>query len=190
MNRCRWTGDDPLLIEYHDNEWGVPLHDDIKQFEFISMEVMQCGLSWLTVLRKRDALRLAFDDFDAFKVAQYDDGKVEEIMDMEGIIHSPRKIRAIINNAKAFLRIQEEFGSFSSYLWQFTDNKTTVYPGHAEGSVFIAKNDLSDRVSDDLKKRGFAYLGSITVYSHLQAAGVINDHKDYCFRYHQLNEGS
>ena len=186
MKRCRWTGDDPLLIEYHDNEWGVPLHDDIKQFEFLSMEVMQCGLSWLTVLRKRDALRLAFDDFDAFKVAQYDDEKVEEIMGMEGIIHSPRKIRSIINNAKAFLRIQEEFGSFSSYLWQFTDDKTVEYPGHAEGSVMVAKNELSDRVSGDLKKRGFSYLGSVTVYSHLQAAGVINDHQDYCFRYKQL----
>jgi DNA-3-methyladenine glycosylase I len=188
MKRCSWTGDDPLLVEYHDKEWGLPIHDDRKQFEFLSMEVMQCGLSWLTVLRKRDALRSAFDDFDASKVALYDDVKIEEIMGTEGIIHSPRKIRAIINNAKRFLRIQDEFGSFSSYLWQFTDNKPVEYPGHADGSVQIASNDLSDRISSDLKGRGFSYLGSITVYSHLQAAGVINDHLNYCFRYHQLHE--
>ena len=188
MKRCSWTGDDPLLIEYHDKEWGIPLHDDRKQFEFISMEVMQCGLSWLTVLRKREALRSAFDDFDASKVALYDEAKVAEIMGMEGIIHSPRKIRAIINNAKVFLKIQDEFGSFSSYLWQFTDDKPVEYPGHAEGTVFIAKNALSDTISSDLKRRGFSYLGSITVYSHLQAAGVINDHLDYCFRYHALHD--
>ncbi|MDY0288251.1 MAG: DNA-3-methyladenine glycosylase I [Sphaerochaeta sp.] len=190
MKRCSWAGDDPLLIDYHDKEWGIPLHDDRKQYEYISMEGMQCGLSWLTVLRKRDALRIAFDDFDAAKVARYDDGKVEEIMRVEGIIHSPRKIRAIISNARVFLCIQEEFGSFSSYLWQFTDNKTVVYPGHADGSVLIAKNELSDTIHSDLKGRGFSYIGSITMYSHLQAAGVINDHRDYCFRYHQLNEGS
>jgi len=184
MKRCNWTGDDPLLVEYHDKEWGVPLHDERKQFEFLSMEVMQCGLSWLTVLRKRAFLRSAFDDFDANKVALYDEAKIEEIMRIEGIIHSPRKIRAIINNAKAFLRIQEECGSFSSYLWQFTDNKPVEYPGHAEGSVLIAKNELSDTISRDLKSRGFSYLGSITVYSHLQAAGLINDHLAYCFRYH------
>ncbi|MDT4761791.1 DNA-3-methyladenine glycosylase I [Sphaerochaeta sp. PS] len=188
MKRCSWTGDDPLLIDYHDKEWGVPLHDDRKQFEFISMEVMQCGLSWLTVLRKREALRLAFDGFDPSKVALYDEPRVEEIMKVEGIIRSPRKIRAIINNAKVFLKIQEEFGSFSSYLWQFTDNRIVEYPGHADGSVTIAKNDLSDRVSSDLKKRGFSYLGSITVYSHLQAAGIINDHHASCFRYQQSNE--
>ncbi len=186
MRRCSWTGDDPLLIEYHDNEWGIPLHDDLRQFEFLSMEVMQCGLSWLTVLRKREALRSAFEGFDPSKVAQYDEEKVEDIMRMEGIIHSPRKIRAIVGNAKAFLRIQDEFGSFSSYLWNFTDNKTVTYPGHAEGSVLLARNELSDLISGDLKKRGFSYLGSITVYSHLQAAGIIDDHLDYCFRHRQL----
>jgi len=190
MKRCSWTGDDPLLIEYHDTEWGVPLHDDRKQFEYLSMEVMQCGLSWLTVLRKRDILRLAFDNFDVSKIAMYDDERAEAIMKIEGMIHSPRKIRAIINNAKAFLRIQVEFDSFSSYLWQFTDNKTIEYPGHADGSIVIAKNDLSDRISNALKGRGFSFLGSITVYSHLQAAGLINDHCDYCFRYHQSAEES
>jgi len=190
MKRCSWTGDDPLLVEYHDKEWGVPLHDERKQFEFLSMEVMQCGLSWLTVLRKRENLRSAFDDFDINKVALYDEAKIEEIMKIEGIIHSPRKIRAIINNAKAFLRIQEESGSFSSYLWQFTDNKTVEYSGHADGSILIARNELSDTISKDLKSRGFSYLGSITVYSHLQAAGLINDHRDYCFRYHSSDENA
>ncbi|AEC02700.1 DNA-3-methyladenine glycosylase I [Parasphaerochaeta coccoides] len=188
MKRCSWTGDDSLLVEYHDKEWGIPLYDDYKQFEYLSMEVMQCGLSWLTVLRKRAVLRSAFDEFDASKVALYDEMQVERIMKLEGMIHSPRKIRAIINNAKAFLKIQEVFGSFSSYLWQFTDNKTVEYPGHADGSVCITRNDLSDKVSRDLKERKFSYLGSITVYSHLQAAGVINDHRNYCFRYRHVEQ--
>ncbi|MGH0052682.1 MAG: DNA-3-methyladenine glycosylase I [Sphaerochaetaceae bacterium] len=190
MKRCSWTGNDPLLIEYHDTEWGVPLHDDRAQFEFLSMEVMQCGLSWMTVLRKRDILRSAFDGFNVSKVALYDERTVEEIMKIEGMIRSSRKIRAIITNAKAFLRIQEEFGSFSSFLWQFTDNKPLEYPGHGDGSVVIAKNDLSEVISKDLKKRGFSFLGPITVYSHLQAAGLINDHHDYCFRYHQLTQNA
>ena len=183
MDRCSWTGNDAQMIEYHDTEWGVPLHDDLKQFEFLSMEVMQCGLSWMIVLRKREILRLAFDNFDPVKIARYDDARVDAIMQLAGMIHSMRKIRAIINNAKAFLRIQAEFGSFSTYLWQFTDNRTIEYPGHADGSVVVASNDLSDKVSKDLKGRGFSFLGSITVYSHLQAAGLINDHRDYCFRY-------
>ncbi|MDP3387445.1 MAG: DNA-3-methyladenine glycosylase I [Eubacteriales bacterium] len=183
MDRCSWTGNDAQMIEYHDTEWGVPLHDDLKQFEFLSMEVMQCGLSWMIVLRKRDILRLAFDNFDPAKIARYDDARVDAIMQLAGMIHSPRKIRAIIHNAQAFLRIQAEFGSFSTYLWQFTDNRTIEYPGHADGSVVIASNDLSDKVSKDLKGRGFSFLGSITVYSQLQAAGLINDHRDYCFRY-------
>ena len=183
MKRCSWSESDPQLIEYHDTEWGVPLYDDIKQFEFLSMEVMQCGLSWLIMLRKRQALRLAFDNFDPAKVAQYDDSKMDAILHTDGIIRSPRKIRAIIANAKAFLKIQQEFGSFSSYLWGFTGNKTVEYPGHADGSVMVARNELSDQVAKDLKARGFAFLGSITVYSHRQAAGFVNDHRDYCFRY-------
>ena len=184
MRRCSWTGDDPLLIEYHDKEWGVPLYDDQKQFEFLCMEVMQCGLSWLTVLRKRENLRSAFDNFDPSKIALYTDEQVEAIMNHENVIRSPRKIRAIIKNAKAFLLVQEEFGSFSSYLWAFTDFKTMIYPHHADESMVVARNELSDTVSADLKKRGFSFLGSITVYAHLQAAGLINNHYEYCFRYH------
>lgn len=185
MKRCSWVNDDPLLKTYHDTEWGVPLYDDQKQFEFLSMEVMQCGLSWLTVLKRRDALRIAFEDFDPAKIALYDQDRREEIMVCEGVIRSRRKIDAIIGNAKAFLAIQKEFGSFCSYLWGFTDNKVIIYPSHAEESVFVAKNELSETVSKDLKGRGFTYLGPVTVYSHLQAAGLINDHKHYCFRYKQ-----
>lgn len=144
---------------------------------------MQCGLSWLTVLRKREALRRAFDHFDVHKVSLYDEHDVQRIMQVEGMIRSPRKINAIIKNARAFIRIQDEFGTFCAYLWQFTDGKTVRYRGHADGSEAIAKNDLSERVSKDLRDRGFSYLGPITVYSHLQAAGLINDHLDYCFRF-------
>ncbi len=184
MQRCSWTGNDPLMIAYHDTEWGVPVHDDRKQFEFISMEVMQCGLSWMTVLKKREALRSAFANFDVQKIALYDEKKIELLLTNGGIIRSRRKIEAIIKNAKAFIKVQEEFGSFDSYIWRFTDGKTLEYPGHADGTVVIARNELSDTISSDLKKRGFSFLGSITVYAHLQAAGIINDHRDYCFCYH------
>lgn len=183
MNRCFWADSDPLLREYHDKEWGVPLFDDIKQFEFLSLEVMQCGLSWLTVLRKRDALNKAFDNFDPKSVALFDEKKIEEILNTDGIIRSERKIRAIVNNAKAFLEIQAEFGSFSSFLWSFTNNKSVEYENTHE---IVARNELSDMVSAELKRRGFSFLGSVTIYSHLQAAGIINDHFDYCFRYKEV----
>ena len=188
MDRCKWTGDDPLLIEYLDKEWGVPLFDDDKQFEFLSMEVMQCGLSWLTVLRKREIMRKSFDDFSPKTVSQYTDEDVARIMNTEGMIRSERKIRAIINNAKHFIEIQEEHGSFSDFLWSYVGFKPVEYPGHADGTVLVSRNELSDQISHDLKKRGFSYLGSITIYSHLQAAGLINDHYAYCFRYEQLKD--
>ncbi len=188
LNRCSWTGEDPLLVEYHDTEWGVPVHDDLKQFEYICLEVMQCGLSWLTVMKKREIFRAAFDGFIPDTVARFDEQRIEQILEIEGMIRSVRKIRAIIGNARAFLKIQEEFGTFSAYLWAFTDNRTMEYEGHADGSVVVASNELSDRVSKDLKKRGFSYIGSITIYAHLQAAGLINDHSETCFRYHQLKK--
>ena len=186
MKRCKWTGNDPLLIEYHDKEWGVPLFDDDRQFEFLSLEVMQCGLSWMTVLRKRDVMRKAFDAFSPKLVSQYTDEDVSRIMNTEGMIRSERKIRAVISNARHFIEIQEEHGSFSDFLWSYVGFKPVEYPGHADGTVLISRNELSDQISKDLKKRGFSYLGSITIYSHLQAAGLINDHYDYCFRYLQL----
>jgi DNA-3-methyladenine glycosylase I len=185
MKRCQWAEGDTLLREYHDTEWGVPLHDDRKQFEFLSLEVMQCGLSWLTVLRKREVMRSLFAGFDPQKVASFGEEEIRRMMETEGMIHSPRKIKAIIADAAAFLRVQKEFGTFSSYLWSFTDGKVMEYPGHADGSVNAARNELSDRISDDLRRRGFSFLGSVTIYAHLQAAGVINDHRDYCFRYNR-----
>ncbi len=186
MKRCKWTGNDPLLIEYHDKEWGVPLFDDDRQFEFLSLEVMQCGLSWMTVLRKRDVMRKAFDAFSPKLVSQYTDEDVSRIMNTEGMIRSERKIRAVISNARHFIEIQEKHGSFSNFIWSYIGFKPVEYPGHADGTVLISRNELSDQISKDLKKRGFSYLGSITIYSHLQAAGLINDHYDYCFRYLQL----
>lgn len=186
MQRCRWAEPDPLLMKYHDEEWGVPVHDDRKQFEFLTLEAMQCGLSWMTVLRKREIMRSVFDNFEPSRIAAYDEARISRIMETEGMIRSVRKISATINNARAFLRIQEEFGTFSAYLWKFTDNRTVEYPGHADGSVMVARNELSDTISKDLKARGFSFLGSITVYAHLQAAGLVNDHCNYCFRYHEL----
>lgn len=188
MRRCSWTGSDELLIEYHDKEWGKPLYDDRMQFEFLSLEVMQCGLSWLTVLRKREIMRKAFDDFSVQKISLYNEDDIDRILNCEGMIRSERKIRAIINNAKAFLLIQKEFGSFSSYLWGFVGHKTVEYPSHTDGSAIVPSNELSDEISRDLKKRGFSFLGTVTVYSHLQAAGLINDHLNYCFRYRELKE--
>lgn len=188
MKRCKWTGNDPLLIEYHDKEWGVPLFDDDRQFEFLSLEVMQCGLSWMTVLRKREVIRKAFDAFSPKLVSQYTDEDVFRIMNTEGMIRSERKIRAVISNARHFIEIQEEHGSFSNFIWNYVDFNPVEYPDHADGTVLVSRNELSDQISKDLKKRGFSYLGSITIYSHLQAAGLINDHYDYCFRYLQLKD--
>lgn len=182
--RCKWCEDGGIMERYHDEEWGIPLHDDKKQFEFLMMEVMQCGLSWLLMLKKREIFRQCFDDFNYRKIVTYDEDKIQEIMDTPGMIRSIRKIRAIINNANVFLRIIEEFGSFDAYLWQYTGGKTLVYKSHQQTQV--ACNSLSDSISRDLKKRGFKYLGSITVYSHLQACGMINDHESGCFCYEHI----
>lgn len=186
MRRCSWAENDPLNIHYHDTEWGVPLFDDDVHFEYLSLEVMQCGLSWITVLRKREALRTAFEGFKPNVIASYTDADVERILDHEGIIHSERKIRAIISNAECFRSVQQEYGSFSSYIWSFTDGNVMKYPGHADGSVTVSSNELSFVISRELKKKSFKYLGPVAVYSYLQAAGIINDHSDYCFRYHEL----
>lgn len=183
MERCRWSECDPLMIEYHDKEWGVPLYDDVRHFEYLSLEAMQCGLSWLTVLRRREVMRSCFDGFDPAKVALYDEADVARILATEGMIRSERKIRAIIGNARCFLEIQKEYGSFSDYIWSFTDGKVMRYPGHENGSFIVARNELSDLISCELRKRGFSYLGSVTVYAYLQSCGIINDHLEYCFRY-------
>lgn len=187
MERCSWCLCNEKMIQYHDEEWGIPLHDDVKQFEFLMMEVMQCGLNWNMMIQKRNIFRKCFDDFDYAKVAGYGEKDVERIMAADGMIHSPRKIRAVIHNAGCFMKIREEFGSFSDYLWSYSGGKTISYIGHQKGAV-PAKNGLSDRISKDLKARGLKYMGSITVYSHLQACGIINDHAETCFCYQHIME--
>ena len=185
---CRDYWDNASLInrQYHDREWGVPLFDDVKQFEFLMLEVMQCGLSWSTVINKRDVFRKCFDWFDFDKIAQYNQQDVARIMAEEGMIKSSRKIAAVIHNAQCFQKIRQEFGSFSEYLWRYSDGKTILYDRHEEGEI-PASIGLSLQISKDLKKRGFKYLGAVTVYSHLQACGMINDHDKTCPRYAYIN---
>ena len=185
MNRCPWCLINELETKYHDEEWGVPVHDDHKQFEHLMMEVMQCGLSWDTVLKKRDIFRACFDGFDFDKVAAYTEQDVQRIMDTPGMIRSIRKIEAVITNARCFRQIRAEFGSFSAYLWGWTDNRTLLYAGHELGRI-PASNALSAQIAADLKKRGMKYLGPVTVYSHMQSCGVINDHLRECHRYQRL----
>lgn len=190
MNRCVWCLESDVMLQYHDEEWGKPLHDDRKHFEYLLMEVMQCGLNWNMMLKKRDIFKKSFDNYDYNKIANYDDFKIESIMNTEGMIKSKKKILAIVNNARAFLEIIDEFGSFDNYIWSFSNYKIMVYHKHQQGYEEV-KNSLSDRLSCDLKKRGFKYLGSITIFSHLQACGIINDHDCNCFRYKELlNENS
>lgn len=185
MERCKWCCDGGINQKYHDEEWGIPLHDDQKHFEFISMEVMQCGLNWTMMLKKREIFRECFADFDYRTIADFSEKQIEEILKKEGMIKSRRKIEAIIHNARCFLQIIDDFGSFDRYIWSFTSGQTFIYRCHHEGQ-WESKNALSDQISKDLKKRGFKYLGSITVYSHLQACGIINDHDPACFRYQEL----
>ncbi|GFI64890.1 DNA-3-methyladenine glycosylase 1 [Lachnospiraceae bacterium] len=186
--RCGWCLCNEKMIRYHDEEWGVPLHDDRKQFEFLMMEAMQCGLNWNMMIQKREVFRGCFDGFDYEKVASYTETDIQRILETEGMIRSRRKIEAVIRNAQCFLKVREEFGTFSDYLWGFSKGKTILYLGHQKGGL-PAKNGLSDAISRDLKKRGFCYLGSVTVYSHLQACGMVNDHAEGCFRYQQVMEG-
>ena len=181
MERCDWCKGDKKMLEYHDKQWGIPVHDDIKHFEYISLEVMQCGLNWKMMLDKRDIFNKCFDKFDYEKISKYSEKKIIKILDTEGMIKSRRKIEAIINNAKAFKKIIDEFGSFDNYIWKYTDFKTLIYHKHTLGE-YVTHNKLSDEISKDLKKRGFKFLGSITVYSHLQACGMINDHEPKCER--------
>lgn len=190
MERCGWCLDGGILQKYHDEEWGNLIHDDRKHFEYLLMEAMQCGLNWTMMLKKREVFRLCFDNFNYQQIALYDETKIEKIMNTEGMIKSRRKIEAIINNAKCFLKVIEEFGSFDNYIWSFSDNHTMVYTKHQQGHGEV-KNELSDRLSLDMKKKGFKYLGSITIFSHLQACGIINDHACNCFKYQKiLKEGN
>lgn len=181
MQRCGWAKND-LAIQYHDTEWGVPIHDDRKLFEFLILEGAQAGLSWDTILRKRENYRQAFDNFDAEKIARYDEQKFAELLNNEGIIRNRLKINSTIQNAKAFLEIQNEFGSFDQYIWSFVDGKPII--NHWKNlSEVPAKTDVSDRLSKDLKKRGFNFVGSTIMYAFMQATGMVNDHLISCFRY-------
>lgn len=180
MTRCFWVDEkSELYIKYHDEEWGVPKYDDKELFELLILESFQAGLSWLTILKKRDAFRLAYNNFDVNKVANYNQNKVEELLTNKNIIRSKSKILASINNAKIFISIQKEFGSFSNYIWSFTDNKIIK---NTSGKI-ITSSPLSDTISKDLKKRGMKYVGTIIVYSYLQAIGIVNDHDTSCFMY-------
>ena len=186
MSYCNWGKTSELNQKYHDNEWGIPVHDDRMQFEYLMMEVMQCGLNWNMMINKREIFRKCFDNFEFDLIADYDVNDIERIMNTEGMIKSLRKIEAIINNAKCFQKISREFGSFSEYLWAYSDNKTILYEKHSDGYIPVS-NGLSDRICKDLKKRGFKFLGTITIYSHLQACGIINDHDKNCPRYKYIN---
>ncbi len=185
MNRCNWCGKDELYIKYHDEEWGLPVFDDKKQFEFLVLESAQAGLSWITILRKRESYRKAYDNFDPLSVASFDEEKVQALMCNEGIIRNERKIRASINNAQRFLEIQKEFGSFCDYIWRFVDYKPVINCWSSESEA-PAKTELSEEISKDMKRRGFKFLGPVIIYSHLQATGLINDHVKDCFRYEQV----
>jgi DNA-3-methyladenine glycosylase I len=185
MKRCPWSEINDLYIKYHDEEWGTPVHHDRKHFEFLTLESAQAGLSWLIVLRKRENYRVAFSNWDLKKVARYDEGKVEQLLKNEGIIRNRRKIEASINNARQFLEVQKEFGSFDKYMWRFVDQKP-VTNRWKDISEIPAKTELSDVVSEDLLGRGFRFVGSTIIYSHLQATGLVNDHIVSCFRYKQL----
>jgi len=181
IRRCSWCERDDLYRKYHDEEWGVPSSDDRYLFELLVMEFFQAGLSWYTILSKRAAFRLAFDDFDVHKVSAYDDKKIGILMNNSGIIRHRLKIQAAIENAKRFVEVQREFGSFSNYVWSFTKGKTiTNRPGGF--SEMATKTELSDKLSKDFKKRGFKFMGSTVCYAYLQAIGVVDDHFDYCFR--------
>ncbi len=178
--RCRWVNEDPLYIKYHDEEWGVPVHDDKKMFEFLVLETFQAGLSWYTILKKRENFKKAFDKFDYKKIAKYGEPKVEELLQDAGIIRNQQKIRAAINNAQRFMEVQKEFGSFCKYIWGFVDHKPIVNNWKALTEV-PATTPISDALSKDLKKRGFKFVGSTTIYAHMQASGMVNDHIEGCF---------
>jgi len=184
-HRCGWCLGDPLYESYHDTEWGVPVRDDDTLFEFLILETFQAGLSWITVLRKRENFRKAFDRFNYKKIATYDPKKVDSLLQDPGIIRNKLKVNATISNAKAFMDIQEEFGSFSTYIWNFVDgepikNKWEDYKNAP------ATTAISDAISKDLKKRGFKFVGSTVIYAHMQATGMVNDHEVNCFRYHEV----
>lgn len=185
MKRCSWCEGNEQYIEYHDKDWGVPVHDDNKHFEYLILEGAQAGLSWLTILTRRNNYRKVYDGFDPTIVACYDDKKIQSLLSDPGIIRNKLKVRASVSNAILFLAIQKEFGSFDNYIWGYTNGKT-VKNQWKDISEIPPKTELSDKISSDLKKRGFKFTGSTIVYAHLQAAGIVNDHVTDCFRYNSV----
>jgi len=183
--RCAWCGNDPLYIQYHDTEWGVPVYDDAKLFEFLILETFQAGLSWITVLRKRENFKAAFDNFNYKKIANYNEAKLEELIQNKGIIRNKLKINATVSNANSFMEIQKEFGSFSNYIWSFLNGKP-IKNSWKNLNELPATTMLSNEISKDLKKRGFKFVGSTVIYAHMQATGMVNDHVKDCFRYNEV----
>jgi len=189
LHRCPWPGSDPLYRVYHDREWGTPVHDDRQLFEFLTLEGAQAGLAWITILRKREGYRRAFAGFDPEAVARFDAGKVERLLADPGIVRNRLKVNAAISNARAFLRIQEEFDSFAAYMWRFVDGRPRQNAWRNLAEI-PASTPQSDALSRDLKRRGFRFVGSTICYAHMQAVGMVNDHLVDCFRWRELGGGA
>jgi DNA-3-methyladenine glycosylase I len=185
MTRCPWCGSDPLYVAYHDEEWGCPVHDEGKHFEFLLLETQQAGLSWRCILGKREAFRKAYAGFDPAKIARFTQARVERLLADPGIIRNRRKVEAAIKNARAFLEVSEEFGSFDEYIWGFVDGKPLVGAWNSLSQIPVT-TPISNRLAADLKARGFAFVGSTTIYAHMQAIGMVNDHVTSCFRHAEL----
>jgi DNA-3-methyladenine glycosylase I len=186
-NSCQWPGEHSLAILYHDNEWGVPVHDDRKHFEFLVLDAFQAGLSWNTILNKRENFRIAFDNFDYVKIAAYDQAKIDELMNNAGIIRNKAKILATISNAKAFMEVQREYGSFDKFIWSFVNGKPVVNQRESLQNA-PARSEVSDAMSKALIKKGFKFVGSTICYAYMQAAGLVNDHLISCNRYHGVQK--
>jgi DNA-3-methyladenine glycosylase I len=185
MNRCEWAGDDPLYVEYHDKQWGVPLHDDQALFEMLILEGAQAGLSWRTILVKRENYQAAFDQFDPAIVATYDERKIQDLLNNPGIVRNKLKVRSAVTNARAYLDVQDEFGSFDKYIWGFVDHQPIVNQWRAMQQI-PAKTPKAEAMSKDLKKRGFKFVGPTICYALMQSIGMVNDHTVDCFRYQQI----
>lgn len=188
QTRCTWCGTDPLYVAYHDTEWGMPVHDDRRLFEFLVLEGAQAGLSWITILRKRDAYRVAFDGFDPERVARYDARRVAKLLANPGIVRNRLKVASAVTNARAFLAVQNEFGSFAHYMWDFVDGRPKQNAWRRLKQI-PARTPESDRLSKDLVRRGFRFVGSTICYAHMQAVGMVNDHVVDCFRFRELGGG-
>jgi DNA-3-methyladenine glycosylase I len=186
-SKCEWAKQDPILEKYHDTEWGTPVHDDRVHFEFLTLQIFQAGLNWTLILKKRENFRNAFDHFDYTTIVNYSEEKVQELLQNEGIIRNELKIRSTITNAEKFIKIQKEFGSFDSYIWDFV-NDSPIHNGWKELSEIPSNTPLSENISKDFKKKGFKFIGSTIMYSFLQSIGIINDHVRHCFRYKELRD--